>query len=131
MSDAESNIISILQTGPASSADLAQRLNLDTSTVTRRLSAMGAQVIRAGKGRSTRWYLSRALPLLAGQSRADDSVFPIYRVNPDGSMTKIANLHVVYPQDAFLVEFFRVNSTGQTKTEWHFYESLPWWLADM
>lgn len=126
MRQAVRNIIDTLRVGPSSSTELAQRLGVNSSTITRQLGALGEQVIRAGRGRATRWYLSRNLPLLPGIAR-----YPVYRVNTEGKTEKIAILHVVYPTNTYLVEYFRAKTDGRTKSEWSYYESLPWWLTDM
>jgi len=128
MTEVADNIILSLKSGPMSAAELARGLRVDATTVTRRLSRLGSQVvIKAGKGRATRWLLRRTLPMLSEQS-----VLPIYRVNDNGKAAKIALLHIVYPDDSYLVEYFRSdNDKSKVLSEWKFYESLPWWLSDM
>lgn len=127
MSELEKSIISSLKAGPMSAAELARGLRVDATTITRRLGRMGAQVIKTGGGRSTRWYVRRTLPMLPGLE-----VLPIYRVERSGAAEKMARLHIVYPDDSYLVEYFRVyDAGGEAYAEWNFYESLPWWLSDM
>ncbi|MFU8785333.1 type II toxin-antitoxin system HipA family toxin YjjJ [Aliidiomarina sp.] len=119
--------MSTLKAGPMSASELARRFEVNPTTITRRLNTMSSEVVRAGAGRAIRWYLPRTLPLLDNVS-----MLPIYRVNSDGDAEKIAHLHVVYPYDSYLVEYFRVaNHMAEPTTEWDFYESLPWWLTDM
>lgn len=128
MSSLHEIIILTLQSGPMSGTELASRLQVDPTTVGRQLKRFSNQVIRAGAGRATRWYLSRSLPLLNNVQ-----MLPIYRVNVAGEAEKIAHLHAVYPSDTYLVEDFRSSKvTSHTRApEWSYYESLPWWLTDM
>ncbi|MDN7138079.1 type II toxin-antitoxin system HipA family toxin YjjJ [Pseudidiomarina sp. 1ASP75-14] len=127
MSDLIDNIISSLKSGPMSAAELARRLRVDATTVSRRLNALGSGVIKAGEGRSTRWYLRRQLPMTS-----DITMLPVYRVDAHGKATQISRLHIVHPTNSYLEEYFRKDETsGEQKSEWHFYESLPWWLTDM
>lgn len=110
-----------------SAAELARGLRVDATTITRRLNRMDSQVIKAGEGRATRWYVRRTLSMLPGIE-----VLPIYRVDRSGKAEKMARLHIVYPDDSYLVEYFRVDdASGKAYSEWKFYESLPWWLSDM
>lgn len=122
------NIMSTLAAGPMSGAQLANRLGADTSTVNRQLKRLGSEVIRTGAGRSTLWYRPRPLPLLNGLQR-----LPIYRVDAMGRAEQIAYLHVVYPVNTYLVEYFRNGAEVERipAAEWDYYESLPWWLTDM
>ncbi|WP_417657500.1 type II toxin-antitoxin system HipA family toxin YjjJ [Pseudidiomarina aestuarii] len=132
MPELNDNIISILRSGPMSAAELARRLDIDATTVSRRLNAMGPKVIKAGDGRSTRWYLRRRLSMPTPAIKADVDVLPIYRVDEHGQAEKIAHLHVVYPADSYLAEYFRKSdTTDKQQSEWTFFESLPWWVTDM
>jgi len=127
MSELADNIILSLKSGPMSAAELARGLRVDATTVTRQMSRLGSQVIKAAKGRATRWLLRRNLPLLPKQT-----VLPIYRINGDGQAEKMALLNIVYPDDSYLVEYFRADdASGEVVSEWKFYDSLPWWLSDM
>ncbi|MCC5854049.1 MAG: type II toxin-antitoxin system HipA family toxin YjjJ [Idiomarina sp.] len=123
------NILLTLRSGPRSAADIATRLGVDASTVSRQLNAINDQVIKAGSGRGTRWYLSRPLEHL-DEARN----LPIYRVSAHGRAERIANLYSVYPADTYLVEYFRPTNSDappNMSREWTCYESLPWWLNDM
>ncbi|MGX5914799.1 type II toxin-antitoxin system HipA family toxin YjjJ [Aliidiomarina sp. Khilg15.8] len=129
MSSTIDSILLTLRTGPMSASELAQRLRVDQATVSRQLNRLGDQVIRAGAGRSTLWYLPRPLDgSNAGQG------LPVYRVDETGATQKIANLYPVYPVENYLVQYFRTPAGAKNNAgavEWTHYESLPWWLTDM
>ena len=111
-----------------SATELAGRLRVDPTTVSRQFKRLGQQVIRAGAGPATRWYLPRSLALLNNVQ-----MLTIYRVNVAGESEKIAHLYAVHPSDTYLVEYFRSNKviSDTVTSEWKYYESLPWWLTDM
>lgn len=121
------NILLMLQAGPRSASDLAARLKIDQSNVSRYLNgALKGQVLKIGAGRSTRWGLLRHF--------IDQKVLlklPIYRVTERGGAVKIAHLSAIYPLDNYVVEYFRDAETESPTPEWAVYESLPWWLTDM
>lgn len=121
------NILPLLKQGPASSAEIASNLGVNQTTVSRQLNKVAERVIKFGRGRATRWLVRRYLPMLE-----DNQVFPIYRVQQSGEAQQIAKLHIVYPENSYLVEYFRPQEgAGEVTSEWTYYESLPWWLTDM
>ena len=129
MRNTRGNIIATLRSGPLSAAEIAARLQIASSTVSRNLNAITDKVIKAGEGRATKWHLIRPVAPLAGAWQ-----WPIYRVNASGNTEKIAHLYSVYPAESYLVEYFRSNNIPNLQLsfgEWTFYESLPWWLTDM
>lgn len=126
MNQTNSNIMSTLRLGPASSSDLAARFGVTTSTITRQLNKLGPAVMKTGGGPATRWYASRPTPWLSNTRE-----LPIYRVNSEGRAIEIARLYPVYPEYHYMVEYFRRDHLGTITSEWHHYESLPWWITDM
>ncbi|RUO79974.1 hypothetical protein CWI84_08415 [Idiomarina tyrosinivorans] len=127
MSKLTDNIILTLKLEPKSAASLARQLGVDGTTISRQLAKLSSQVLKAGEGRSTRWFLRRTLPQFNGATS-----LPIYRVNRNGEAEKMAELYSVYPANCYLVQYFRFESdANKSVSEWKFYESLPWWLSDM
>ncbi|WP_113907617.1 type II toxin-antitoxin system HipA family toxin YjjJ [Aliidiomarina celeris] len=123
------NILLTLRAGPMSATDIAASLRVNATTVSRQLNRLGERVIRAGAGRSTRWYLPRPLEATGGLYR-----LPVYRVDKARTVSKIAHLYSVFPAESYLVEYFRENKEqerSETVVEWTYFESLPWWLTDM
>lgn len=127
MSNLVDNIISILRSGPQSAAAIGRRLGVVASTISRQLNQLGGQVLKAGSGPATQWYLRRTLPLVDALT-----VLPIYRIDEYGDAHHIGSLHIVYPSDSYVFEYFRVNQpNGRRNSEWIYHHSLPWWLTDM
>lgn len=115
-----SNDILLTLKGEAASAhDIAARLRVDGSTVSRHLKKLGDQVLPVGKGRSRRYFARRAV--------ANELAIPIYRVTRDGHCAQFAVIYPVYPQEHFVVEYHR----SANDIEWRDYDALPWWLSDM
>lgn len=63
--------------GPTPAADLAGRLRVDTSTITRTLGGLGSDLVRLGATRRTRYALRRKVRELA-------TTFPLYRIDSSG-----------------------------------------------
>jgi len=61
--------------GPTAAAELAARLGVDRSTITRTLAGLGGDLVSLGATRRTRYALRRKVRELA-------SSFPIYRIGP-------------------------------------------------
>lgn len=104
----------LLNHGPLSSRDLQQRLSWSQPTVSRALTALGAELLRVGAGRSTLYSLQdadRGLPSL-----------PVYRIDAAGRLHELGRLIPVRPS-GFLMQ--QPDGRGQ------FSDGLPWWLSDM
>lgn len=67
----------LMADGPSQAADLAARLRVDRSTITRTLSALGADLVSLGATRRTRYALRRNV-------RETDTTFPLYRIDMAG-----------------------------------------------
>ena len=103
-----------LAAGPKSGSQMAIEIDLSQPTVTRALAAMGAEVIKTGQRKSTRY-------LLRDPSRGFGEV-PVYRVDAQGKVQELGTLAPVRP-DGFV---FTKTDGVQTYTE-----GIPWWLLDM
>jgi hypothetical protein len=66
--------------GPTSASDLADRLRVDPTTITRTLAGFGSDLVRLGATRRTRYALRRKV-------RELDSSFPLYRIDSAGHAT--------------------------------------------
>ncbi len=103
-----------LAAGPKSGSQVAAELGLSQPTVSRALAAMGAEVVKVGQRKSTR-YLLRDLGRGFGE-------VPVYRVDTTGKLQEWGTLSPVRP-DGFVwtqAHGVQVHSEG-----------LPWWLVDM
>lgn len=69
--------VRLMADGPSSAADLAARLRVDRSTITRNLADIGGGLVSLGATRRTRYALRR-------QIRDAGSEFPLYRIDPAG-----------------------------------------------
>ena len=100
--------------GPQPARALAQALGVSQPTLSRRLTALGSEVVRIGAARSIQYALrdtARALPDI-----------PVYRVDAVGQLQPLGTLVPVRP-DGFVMQ----TPAGET----HHTPGLPWWLLDM
>jgi hypothetical protein len=67
----------LIADGPTPAADLAGRLRVDPSTITRTLGGLGSDLVRLGATRRTRYALRRKVRELA-------TTFPLYRIDSSG-----------------------------------------------
>jgi hypothetical protein len=67
----------LMADGPSPAADLAARLRVDRSTVTRSLGGLGGDLVSFGATRRTRYALRRKV-------RETDTTFPLYRIDTTG-----------------------------------------------
>ncbi|WP_258240901.1 type II toxin-antitoxin system HipA family toxin YjjJ [Pseudidiomarina homiensis] len=119
MAITSNDILLTLRDGAASAPEVAARLRVDGSTISRHLQKLGEQVLPVGRGRARRYYARRSV--------ADESAVPLYRITREGECQHFAVLYPVYPQEHFVVEYHR----SATEVEWREYDALPWWLSDM
>ncbi|RTE85855.1 MULTISPECIES: type II toxin-antitoxin system HipA family toxin YjjJ [Gammaproteobacteria] len=124
MSERASKILNILRAEPLTAPEICSRLGISQPTFSRELKVINGYVVAAGKGRARRYYRKRELRQLE-----NEECLPIFRVKQEGQVEKIAELFPVFPQGCFLVQDLR--EYKKTNQNWTFYESLPWWLADM
>lgn len=78
----------LLKMQPLDAASLSQRLGISQPSVSRLLAQAGADVIRIGAARSTRYALARNIPGLPDE-------LPIFMVAQDGSSTAFGQLRLL------------------------------------
>lgn len=108
------SILPLLQKGPSTARQLAEYAGLSQPTVSRLISALGAEVVRIGAARSIQYTLrdrARGLPDI-----------PIYRVNAQGEIARLGVMIPVRPEG-----FVMQQADGAA----HHCAGLPWWLYDM
>ena len=81
-------LIAELRGGPASASALAQRLGVSPNTTSRALAALGERVVRLGRGRASRFALTRPL----GRS---GSHWPLSRITPERRPELLGELHAL------------------------------------
>ena len=106
----------VLRKGPAASKALTDALGISQPTLSRRIHALAEAVLTMGKGRATRYALRRAV--------AEETYFPLYQVDEQGKVSKLATLYPVYPAECYAVH-------NEQNGEWHLYDGLPWYLNDL
>lgn len=95
--------------GPASAAELARALGVSQPTISRALAALGPDVIRIGRARSTRYALRKNIgPLPSTQ--------PVYRIDELGVCRKVGDVTVAHGCWIYNEEI---------------HPDLPWFLNDM
>lgn len=72
--------VHLTEGGPTSASDLADRLRVDPTTITRTLAGFGKDLVRLGATRRTRYALRRKV-------RELDNRFPLYRIDSTGRAT--------------------------------------------
>jgi len=108
------SLMYILREGPATAAELSRLLAVSQPTLSRRIAQAGERIVRVGRARAVRY--------LARRTVSGKAVFPLYRVNADGTIEQWGGLLPVAP-DGFVLR----ESGGEDR---HL-EGLPWWLQDM
>lgn len=114
----------LIADGPTQAADLASRLRVDRSTITRTLAEFGSDLARLGATRRTRYALRRKVRELA-------TTFPLYRIDPSGRPVAWGILEAYH-------RAWRVTWNG-TPPAWasHFsdpegiWEGFPFFLSDV
>lgn len=100
--------------GPLTARQLVEKLEVSQPTVSRALTALGAEVVRIGSGRSIQYALRDS-----GRGLGD---IPVYRVAADGKLRRLGVLVPVRP-DGFVMH----QDDGTTLHS----NGIPWWLLDM
>ncbi len=100
--------------GPQPARALMESLGLSQPTLSRRLAALGGEVVRMGAARSIQYALRDTLRGLPD--------IPVYRVDTAGQLHRLGLLTPVRP-DGFVMH------TGTDDTLYS--PGLPWWLLDM
>lgn len=113
-SDRIDQVRRLLARGPATPRQLVEKLGISQPTLSRTLSAMGAEVLRLGSARSIQYLLR--------DTRRGLADMPVYRVDAAGKVGRLGVLTPVAP-DGFLMR----QDDGVLLHS----EGLPWWLLDM
>ena len=74
----------------SSSTELAAFAKVSTPTMVRMLNAMGADVLRLGKARATRYFLRRTL-------NGKNATIPVYAIDEQGIPNQVEELHLIAP----------------------------------
>lgn len=101
--------------GLARAADLMAALGISQATLSRRVRDAGETVLALGRGRATRYALARAV-------RGGASRFPVYRVGPDGRVSRHGELLTLHGGRCLL----RMAEGGEL-----LHDGLPWFIEDM
>lgn len=112
--------ISILQflkfRGALTSLDLQKLTNLSQAQVSRHLKSLEPEVIKIGKGKNTKYVLTRDIPQVG-------SKISIYCVSEQGELTQRGVLYPVFPKGFYWAS---LNSKQST-----IYDDLPYFLNDL
>lgn len=103
-------------TGLASSAALRAQLDVSPATMTRLVSALGEEIVRVGRGRSTQYARTRRTEGLGRN-------VPVFRVSDTGEPTPAGRLHVLWARRTYW------EREGQAASV--LFEGLPPALVDM
>ncbi|WP_199638169.1 type II toxin-antitoxin system HipA family toxin YjjJ [Serratia sp. PAMC26656] len=106
----------VLRNGSAASKVLTEALGISQPTLSRRIRELAEAVLAIGKGRATRYALRRVV--------GGESYFPLYQVDEQGKVSKLATLYPVYPAECYAVQ-------NEQNGEWQLYDGLPWYLNDL
>ncbi len=109
------SVIALLSRGAATRADLQGELHVSQPTLSRAIAELGNQIVRIGRGRSTRYGLRRELPLIG-------SFLPIFRVDREGEARLIGRMH------ALAREQYWFDAPG---TDHGLFDGLPFFLQDL
>lgn len=118
MDAVSSNLLRRLGRGAASARELAQLSGLSQPTLSRRLTALRAQVLPMGAARARRYGLLATVRDLG-------SGIPIYRVSGAGEAIRLGTLHSLAAD-----EFWFESALGD-RAATRLYSDLPWWIHDL
>ncbi|ANS41060.1 type II toxin-antitoxin system HipA family toxin YjjJ [Serratia inhibens] len=106
----------VLRHGSATSKVLTEALGISQPTLSRRIRDLADAVLAIGKGRATRYALRRVV--------GGEAYFPLYQVDEQGKVSRLATLYPVYPAECYAVQ-------NERDGEWQLYDGLPWYLNDL
>lgn len=89
----EEALLSLLAKGPAKAADLADALHVSQPTLSRLVQSLGAQIVKLGAGRTTRYSRPRRI--------GDDWRWPLYRVTQDATIESCGEVMALMGVPAF------------------------------
>jgi hypothetical protein len=109
--------------GPAPAASLASSLGISQPTLSRLIARAGEQVLRLGRGRSTRYALARPIG-------RNGSAWPLFRIDGEGRASELGRLHAMEGGGFW----FETEARGSALVHGDFREgvfpSFPWFLDD-
>lgn len=116
MSETSAGILEILRTGSRSAVELCQRLNISQPTLSRRIAAVGDEIIRFGPQRGIRYARRRSI--------RHWNQFALSRITREGQIEHWGTLYPVMPEGYVLA--FSLQDRANER-----YDGLPWWMQDM
>lgn len=105
------------RSGPSTAKEAVQHLGVSQPTFSRLTDRLENQILKAGKGKSTRYALR-------GIGPNEESSFPIYTINESETAQQSAILHILRPKG------FYIEATTETISS-RFFENLPYFLEDI
>lgn len=109
--------------GPRPARGVQEALGVSQPTLSRMVRAAGADVVRIGRARRSRYALSREVRAL-GRS------WPVYRVRPEGAIAQVATLHALHPR-TWWWETSVVPGWLRPDFADGIFPDLPWFLDDL
>src|SRR5450631_1341412 len=82
----KSGVVSELNRGVLTAADLRERLGVSPATLMRMMRKAGPEILRIGRGRATQYGLRQVWPNL------DSSRFPLFRIGESGTAVSAGEL---------------------------------------
>jgi len=112
------------QWGALTARDLCAALQVSQPTLSRLLARHGRQVIRLGRGPSTRYAMAREI---AGSG----SSWPLYSIDPSGKPHHVGVLHSLQNRQWALVQDESWDALRGSDFPLGLYPDLPWFLDDL
>src|SRR5262245_36460333 len=88
MAQLADSLLLMLGRGVATSVQLQREFGVSQSTLSRALTTLGSQLVRIGRGRSTRYGLRHDIPPIG-------SAWPIFGIDTNGSASLLGRLHAL------------------------------------
>jgi len=111
--------------GALTAKELGDALNASQPTVSRLISRMGRQVLRLGRGRSTRYAMLREIVPHGGTS------WPLYVLDSQGKPERVGVLHALQNRQWALEQDTPWKSLRGGEFPLGLYPDLPWFLDDL
>ncbi|MBU2410171.1 MAG: DNA-binding protein, partial [Gammaproteobacteria bacterium] len=110
--------------GPLSASRLAQLMKASRPTLSRAVKAAGGAIVKRGSGRRTHYAARRAL-------RGSLLALPLYRIDADGRLHHIADMHLVHPDGTVIDTPDRLGWPLDDAMKDGWFEGLPYPIQDM
>ncbi|HEY0973730.1 MAG TPA: type II toxin-antitoxin system HipA family toxin YjjJ [Solimonas sp.] len=112
-------LLTLLQRGPRTAAEMARALALSQPTIARALQRVAPRIVRMGRARATRYALLRAL-----SPETPPQAYPIWRVSERGAPQQIGTLSPIQPAGYWYEDARHPQAS-------RFHEDLPWFLQGL